>query len=487
MKRSKFATILGLLLALTLLVMPALAAEPAADPNPGSGSVDVTLMNTVTESSPGVTGQYYNQDGTPASTRYLTLNGMGSAQFKVSESGLPDTWKGSMVVSSWTDIAAVATIHWRDNPVGDGVEADTYSGFNSGSTRMNLPFVVYAPNAQYTMFAVQNAGGVEAIITMKYYNRDGNLDFTRSDTIPVNGQQTYDMHTPGAKVPVWTDSSFFNTYNQWTGAVIIETSAADQKVAVVANNFWPAYSVAYNASTSGATKLFVPSVERRQILPTILGFSVIIVQNLGTSPTDLTFKFVNKDTLNVDQTISVPNVAAGAAVGCNTRIGSNCNAAQVEALGESWVGSVVIESFSQEVTAISYSIRPRDNEAGSTTAASVSNAGANVFLPEVYRIGADSTWTVWSLLRLQNVTTNSASVEVRFINRDGTEVIAARQNITIPGEKSSNFNLRWDAPLAVLGSNWSGGVHIISGQSLAAVVENLWGLSEMAAYNGYAK
>jgi hypothetical protein len=486
MKRSRFVAFFSLLLAMMLLATPVLAAGPDADPNPGVGSADVTVMNTETGPST-VTAEYLNPDGTVAASRTVNLNSLGSTQLKASDSGLPDSWKGSMVLSSTTDVASVATIHWSNNPVGDGVEADSYSGFTSGSTRMNLPFAVYAPNAQYTMFAVQNTESVVANITMKYYNREGTLDFTIPDTIPAMGQQTYDLHTPGAKIPVWTNSPFYNTYNQWTGAVIIETGGADQKIAVIANNFWPAYSVAYNASTAGATKLFVPSVERRQQLPTILGFSVIIVQNLGTSPTDLTFKFINKDTQNIDQTITVSNVAAGAAIGCNTRIGSNCDAAKVQALGDSWVGSVVIESSSQQVAAISYSIRPRDNEAGSTTAASVSNAGLSVFLPEVYRIGSDPNWTVWSLLRLQNVTTSSASVEVRFINRDGSEVTAARQTITIPGEKSYNFNLRFDAPLAVLGSNWSGGVYIISAQPLAAVVENLWGLREMAAYNGYAK
>jgi len=486
MKRTQLVTLMGLLLVAMLLATPVLAAAPDADPNPGTGSADVTVMN-IDAGTASVTAEYYNQDGTLAKTRPLNLNGMGSAQLKASESGLPENWKGSMILSSTTEVASIATIHWIGNPVGDGIEADSYEGFTTGSTRMNAPFAVYAPNAQYTVLAVQNTEGVAATITMKYYNREGVLDRTISDSIPANGQKTYDLHTPGDKIPVWSSIPFFQTYNHWTGAVVIETGAANQKVAAVANNFWPTHSVAYNASSSGATKLFIPSVERRQILPTILGFSQIIVQNLGGSPTDLTFKFVNKDTQNVDQTISVLNVAAGAAIGCNTRIGSNCSASQVQALGDSWVGSVVVESSSQQVTAISYSVRPRDAQAGGTTAASLSNAGNSVYLPEVYRVGVDPNWTVWSLLRLQNVTANSASVEVRFINRDGTEVAAARQNITIPGEKSSNFNLRWDAPLAVLGSNWSGGVYIISGQPLAAVVENLWVLNEMAAYNGYAK
>ncbi|MCX6032300.1 MAG: hypothetical protein NT169_23775 [Chloroflexi bacterium] len=493
MKRTQLVTLMGLLLVAMLLVTPVLAAAPDADPNPGTGSADVTVMNTDAGTA-SVTAEYYNQDGTLANQRTLSLNGLGSAQFKASESLLPDNWKGSMLLSSTTEVASIATIHWAGNAVGDGIEADSYEGFTTGSIRMNVPFAVYAPNAQYTVLAIQNTESVAASITMKYYNRNGVLDFTISDTIPVNGQKTYDLHTPGAKIPVWANSSYYQTNSQWTGAVIIETGASDQKIAVVANNFWPAYSVAYNASSSGATKLFVPSVERRLLNGGLvasdqLGFSVIIVQNLGGSATDLTFKFVNKDTQNIDQTIVVSGVAAGAAIGCNTRIGAQCNATQIAGLGDTWVGSVVIESSSQQVTAISYSIRPRDNEAGSTTAASAANAGSSVFLPEIYRIGADPTWTLWSLLRLQNVTTSSASVEVRFLNRDGTEVTGAHQSITIPGEKSYNFNLKSGAggDTSALGSNWSGAVYITSSQPLAAVVENLWNLSQMAAYNGYTK
>lgn len=491
MKQSRLLTLLVVLLIAAFMATPVLAA----DPNPGSGSADVTVMNTENTAS-NVTAEYFNQNGTLANTRSQNLSALGSYQFKASESGLPDNWKGAMVVSSTTDVASVATIRWRNNPAGDGVEADSYSGFSAGSTSMKLPFVVYAPNAQYTVFSVQNTEATAANITVKYYNRDGNLDFTITDTIPVNGQATYDMHTPGAKVPVWGNSAYFTANGQWTGAVTIDTGGASQKVAVVANNFWPTYSVAYNASTAGATKLFIPSVERRLqgtggTAAEQLGFSVIIVQNLGGSATNLTFRFVNKDTGAVDATISVPNVGANAAIGCNTRIGAQCNAGQISGLGNSWVGSVVVESSSQPVTAISYSLRPRDNQGGSTTGASSANAGVASFLPEAYRVGSGSSFTVWSLLRLQNVSgSNATGVQVKFMNRDGSEVVAARQTIDIPAEKSYNFNLRFvdAAPsLANLGSNWSGSVQIVSSQPLAVVVENLWGLAEMAAYNGYSK
>ncbi len=493
MKRNRLLTILSVLLIAAFMVTPVLAADPDADPNPGSGSADVTVLNTENSAS-SVTAEYYNQSGTLATAKTQPLTPLGSYQFLASGSGLADNWKGSMVVSSTTDVASVATIHWSNNPVGDGIEADSYSGFSSGSTRMNLPFVVYAPNAQYTMFSVQNTETTAASITMKYYNRDGGLDFTKTDTIPVNGQATYDMHTPGAKVPVWAEAPFYTSKGYWGGAVVIETASSTQKVAVVANNFWPAYSVAYNASSAGARKLFVPSVERRLLnggaaAGDQLGFSVITVQNLGSGPTDLTFTFISGKTQTVDATIPVLNVAPGAAIACNTRIGApQCDPTLVASLGDTWVGSVVIESSSQDVSAISFTMRVRDGEGVSTTAVYASNGGVSTFLPEVYRVGSGSAWTVWSLLRLQNVGSSDANgVQVRFLNRDGSEVVAARQTVDISAGKSKNYNLRYESPFEPLGSNWSGSVQIISPQPLSAVVENLWDVKQMAAYNGYSK
>ena len=103
---------------------------------------------------------------------------------------------------------------------------------------------------------------------------------------------------------------------------MIETASADQKIAAVANNFWPRYNVAFNAASRGARKLFVPSVERRYTNPNTdagwLGFSVTIVQNLGSSNTQVTLKYINKDTQNIDLTLGPITLGPGVAVGCNT-------------------------------------------------------------------------------------------------------------------------------------------------------------------------
>ena len=169
MKRSRLLMFFSLILTLALVATPAFAA----DPNPGSGSADVTVMNADTAGGGAATvlAQYYSQAGSLSNTRQQNVNALGSYQFRAADSGLPDNWVGAMVLSASTELAATATIQWSGGSAGDGVEADSYSGFASGSNRMNVPFAVYAPNAQYTVISVQNTeSATTANITMKYYN-----------------------------------------------------------------------------------------------------------------------------------------------------------------------------------------------------------------------------------------------------------------------------------------------------------------------------
>lgn len=446
-------------------------------------------MNTDGAASASVEAQFNNQNGTQAASVPATLASYASTLVKSATAGLPDAWKGSTIVSSDKELASVANIHWKGTQAPDGVEAAAYLGAPAGDITAYLPFAVYAANSQYTEFAVQNTGTGTANITMTYFNRSGNDDYTITDTIPAAGQKLYDLHTPGTKIPVWSGT--------WVGSVVIDTGSATEKIAVVATNHWagnskPLYSVAYSGSTTGASKIFIPSVERRTgtTWETWLGFSVIIAQNIGGSSVDLTYHFFNKTTGLEDATFGPITVAAGAAAGCNTRVGAECaTQAQMAAeLTDPWVGSVVIDVTGGDVSAIAYSIRPRDNEAGSTTGASSVNGSTDVFLPDIYSIGASSaTRTQWSLLRIQNVdASNDATVTMKFYDRAGA-LKDTESSITVPAGKSVNYNLKTDDWVPKLGANFSGGVYIDSSHPLAVVVENLWGLREMVAWEGYGK
>ena len=57
---------------------------------------------------------------------------------------------------------------------------------------------------------------------------------------------------------------------------------------------------------------------------------------------------------------------------------------------------------------------------------------------------------------------------------------------TIQAGKSLNRNTRVNCSEIPLGGNWTGSIYVRSDQPLVAVIENLWGNAEMAAYNSYS-
>lgn len=490
-----------LLAALLILVTVAVTATPAfaADPNPGQGTSEVFVMNTDSAATTTVTAEYYNQDGSFAVSVDAPLNVLGSAKLLVTGApGLPDNWTGSMILSSTTDVASVATIHWTGGGGGgDGIEASSYEGFPEGATKMYMPYAVYGPNSQYTVITVQNTGSVQASISMKYYNRDGTLDFTIPDTIPADGQKMYDLHIAGAKIPVWTGSAWYNSHGNWSGAILIETGAGDQMIAAVANNFWMRYSIAYKGATAGNTKVFVPAVARRDPLDhnffgVWLEHTIIAVQNLGSVPTNVRLTYV--DAYGVIPNLVTPDLTAPANAGLsfNTRAGDSVIKDTFYPLGATWSGSVIVESIgtggnpAQPLAVVSYSIRPRDNEAGGASGVSTLNAGVDTFLPEIYQKGGSgNARTLWSFFHIQNVTNEQATVTVKFLNRDGT-VAFTNPDIILDGEKGVKLNMRGTA-VADLGGNFEGAAYVHSTKPISVVVDNLWALAQLATFNGYSK
>jgi hypothetical protein len=76
---------------------------------------------------------------------------------------------------------------------------------------------------------------------MTYINRDGTQDFSIPDSIPVFGHKFYDLGVSGPKIPVWTNSVFYNLNGYWTGAVIV---TSDQPITAILTNYWNNWVVA---------------------------------------------------------------------------------------------------------------------------------------------------------------------------------------------------------------------------------------------------
>ena len=501
MKKTQMVAVIALVVAMLVMALPAYAA----DPNPGEGNTDVVVTNTNqnTGAAPAsVTALYYSQGGVPEYDRTNTINSRGSRNFKASDAQLGDNWKGSMVVQSDAELAAVAEIHWTGGSHSDGKEADAYTGYSQGASDMLFPFVALAPNAQYTMLTIQNTEASAINIQMTYVNRDGQTDFANiADTIPAFGSKSYAMKDAGTNnVPNLRGTAFWAANGTWVGAVKV-TAQNSKKIAAVASNFWTQYSVGYNALTGGAQTSYVPSVERRMSgsnwsTGVWSGFSVIVVQCVSATPCQVAIDFINAGTGQTSLTLPTLTVAPGAAIGANTRSGGQYDPNVIATgLGNAWAGSAVVRSTnSTNLGVISYSIRPSNNEAGGTSAATVQGGGLETFLPVVYQKNtqnvscpsSDSAWTIFSLLRIQNPgTVNATNVDIYYFNTDGSMAV---QNLdqSIQAGKSINRNTRVNCSTIPLNGNWTGSVYIRSDQPLVAVVENLWGSAEMAAYNGYS-
>jgi hypothetical protein len=494
MKKTRLFMALGLALVLLMAALPAYA-----DPNPGEGNTDVIVTNTNqnTGSAPAqVTAIYYNTGGASEYNRNQSINSRGSYNFRASDAQLGDNWNGSMVLQSDNELAAVAEVKYTGGTFHDDKETDAYTGYAVGASQMYFPFVAYASN-QYTVITIQNTEDSATTVQMTYTNRDGNVDFANvSSTIPAFGSRSFPMNTPGQNgVPNLTQTPFYNQTGTWVGAVRV-VAQNNKKIAAVASNHWNWWSVAYNGLSGGAQTNYVPSAERRDD-PNQgwRGFSVIIVQCVSNSACNARLRFNNAGTGATNLTLT-KTIAAGAAIGANTRTGGDFPANTFDTnLGDAWAGSVVVDTTNgTDVSVIAYSIRPGTNLAGATSAANAAVGGKETFLPAIYQRNTqnvscpnnDNAWTQFSLIRIQNPTnSNATDVDLSYFNRDGS-IAFQEMNQQIPANKSINRNTRVNCSTIPLGGNWSGSLYIRSNVDLVAVSETLVGSSDMSAYNGYS-
>jgi hypothetical protein len=120
------------------------------------------------------------------------------------------------------------------------------------------------------------------------------------------------------------------------------------------------YYAAANTNSS-ATKFFLPNVRRVVTGGSWKEYSAIVIQNIGTSATNVTTKYYNRDgTLVHTYTQSID---AGVGVGYNTRGGSG----GTNALGDNFEGHAVIESDGQPLAVVLNSVARKPGFATGTT------------------------------------------------------------------------------------------------------------------------
>ncbi len=437
-------------------------------------------------------------------TDFIALNSTREVRF----SNYCAFCRGSTLAVASQDQAVIVENRYSGGDYGDGNAAVAYSAFDAGSAAMYLPYAVYYPDpvthgvpfVQYSRFMVQNTTTAAASLELTYINRGGVTDFTRSDTLVANGFRNYDLRDPGGAVPDLRQTDYYNTQCgtlagcNWTGAVKV-TSTNGQLITSVLTNYWRWYVAAYNGVSGGARPVFAPSIERRctDCNPNAgswQGFSITIVQNLGSSNANVTLRYRNATTGNEDLTISGQTITPNAAKGFNTKTGGNVEASVYSVLGGAWAGAVIVES-NQPLAVAQITLRPDNNVAGAYTGVHSGLASTNTYLPGVYQKNtaytscpsSENQWDQYSILRIQNPTTSNATdVDIYYYDQNGT-LTFQESNLTIVAGRSLSRNTRNHCATISLGGNWTGSVRIQSNQPLVAVAETLKSGQWLASYN----
>lgn len=158
--------------------------------NPGSQSTQVYVV-------------YYDDNGTARSTGPYTINSNGQILQSPTGSGSGGCNASNTVCSAKiysTNGQPLAVVVQESNDPG-GLSAATYNAFSAGSTSIYFPIVKYTRYNMSTGLRIQNVGSAATIITVYYYQSNGQQKCYRyfAGAVPVLAAKTYmgDSTCPG--------------------------------------------------------------------------------------------------------------------------------------------------------------------------------------------------------------------------------------------------------------------------------------------------
>ncbi|MFQ5577856.1 MAG: hypothetical protein ACE5G8_12810 [Anaerolineae bacterium] len=391
-----------LVLGLVLILVAALGTVVlAGDPDPGTGSVNFTVQN-VTDTDTQAVASYINSSGDSDLDLTKDLFAKSSQGFSVADAGaagLPDNWEGAVIVSAGQEIVAFAQARWQGGAQGDGKTAGAYNGFQAGANTLYFPSLVARDTKQFSKISIQSAEAASNVdqvtVNITFYDRDGNKEATTiSQPIFKGSQMTWDLTTIALSTFV---------ADGWIGSAVVTSTAP---IAGVATTFWPEYSAAYSAVTSGGEKAYVAQANRRLPAGPFLQYTGVVVQNLKTTPVTATVRWYDRtgaELYSFDK-----QIAGNASQGFNTKNPANTpdpNALWT-ALGTDWVGSVIVEGpVGSELVAITNLQWTNKHPAKAAASSFASEAAgfATLNVPATFRTLTGNTYKQYTGLIVQNV------------------------------------------------------------------------------------
>ena len=149
------------------------------------------VQNVHTSNTASITIQYYDSSGTLNCTKTDTIAPLASKGYWLpsatcNSGSVPAGWMGSVVVTSNQPIVTVGRPHI-------GTQVATYNGFTSGNLNAYLPMLFKAAfgGSYNAAFYIQNTDSSTANVTIKFYDTDGHLSCTRTDSIPARATLGY--------------------------------------------------------------------------------------------------------------------------------------------------------------------------------------------------------------------------------------------------------------------------------------------------------
>jgi hypothetical protein len=487
-----------------LLVLTTVGATMAAPPNPGSGGTNFTVQNLDAVDDAAVRADYISQTGAVAAFKEKTIAALGSDGFPIDDSGLPDNWIGSVVVSADKKIVAFAQMIWQggdpgDGSVSDGKTAGAYNGFEAGAAKLYLPSLA-SRDAQFSRVSVQSAAAPSTTETVafsiKFYDRDGALTHTINDTVYKGAQKTFSL----------SPADMAALGGNWLGSAVIEATDGTSPLAAAATMHWRLYAAGYSAVPSGGTKVYLPSATRR--IPTgvtWLQYTGVVVQNLDAT-TAATVTVTWYDRMGTELYSFDDPIPANSAHGYNTRFVDTSQVPVADqtalpaALGDNWNGSVVIESNGPDIIAVANLQWTDAHPAKAAASAYTSGVGgtATVYLPATFRRVSGTTWIQYTGAIVQNVGTTACNdFDVSWYIRGTAAPVLTYQDSLDPsishgyntqfGAAGSDFPAGADVTL--LTDDFRGAVTISApGCELMAIHNTVWpAWTDSTTYNGFGE
>ena len=381
-----------------------------------SFTTSITYQNVGTAAAT-ISITYYTETGTqiPFSPPNLAA-GASSSVFAGNVSNLAAGFQGSAILSS--DQPIVATLVQVSTGAGTAVlNRPLSNGFASGGPKVLIPTTLKDRFGVTTRFAVQNASSGNADFTIKFYNADagGALVHTVNFTnVPAGSAKYVDLGTIAAIPANFNGSATAEavTSGGSTGAPIV-ASALELGTGST-------YAAAFEGVTDGSSKVYMPSA-----LCNAFGgyYSAYAVQNNGTAAANVSVNYANGATQSA-------SIAAGAKASFQT-----CAAT---GMPQGYSGSATIDAGAGNIVAIG-----KVSGLGVTTAFLGASAGAAKLACPYVRWSASQYpgGRQRVFLAVQNVgTAEAASVSIKYIDKNGAQVGAAKtfSNVAAGAKVNSN-------------------------------------------------